>query len=35
MKLIASLEQQTVFDIALQESGNAEAVFDILIDNNT
>jgi len=35
MKLIASLEQQTVFDIALQQSGNAEAVFDILIDNNT
>jgi hypothetical protein len=35
MKLVASLLQQTVFDIALQEMGHAEAVFEILIDNET
>jgi len=35
MRQITALDQQTVFDIALQESGSAEAVFDILADNSS
>lgn len=35
MKLVTTLEQQTVFDLALQEYGSAEAVFDLLLDNST
>lgn len=35
MKLILALEQQTAFDIALQELGSAEAVMDLILDNDT
>ena len=35
MKLVTALEQQTVYDIALQELGSAEAVFDLFADNTS
>jgi len=35
MKLVSALEQQTVIDIALQELGSAEAVFDVLASNSS
>lgn len=35
MKAINILEQQTLFDISLQELGSAEGVFDLLMANST
>ena len=35
MRKITVLEQQTVFDLALQELGSAEGVFDILSGNSS
>jgi hypothetical protein len=35
MTQVTILEQQTVFDLALQELGSAEGVFDILAANTT
>lgn len=35
MKMIIALEQQTIFDLALQELGSAESVFDLIAANTS